>query len=110
MAQVRALAFAVIHSTTVVLPAWKRACQTHGLRVRLIPRDVRTRWNSTYDMLVFTLDYRDAVDDITGNRALKLRKYELDADEWRIIEELTQILEVRCPRIIHSKIDNVLLD
>ena len=47
------------------------------LSVRIMPRDVSTRWNSTYKMLKFAYSYREAIDKITGERALKLREYEL---------------------------------
>jgi hypothetical protein len=60
----------------------------------LIPRDVVTRWNSTYDMLRFVLTYRTAIDKITADKALKLRKYELDNDDWGIVEDLVCVLEV----------------
>jgi hypothetical protein len=63
--------------------------------VKLIPCDVVTRWNSTYDMMAFVLNYRDAIDQLTGDRALKLRAYELDNEDWGIIEDLVAILEVR---------------
>ncbi|TFK48643.1 hypothetical protein OE88DRAFT_1614846, partial [Heliocybe sulcata] len=64
LTKVRKLSFAVIHSSTIVLPAWCRACKDHGLTPRLIPHDVVTRWNSTYDMVKFALSYRKPVDDI----------------------------------------------
>jgi hypothetical protein len=59
-----------------------------------MPRDVSTRWNSTYDMLKFALDYRIALDAITGERDMKLRKYELKDTEWDIAGQLRDILEV----------------
>lgn len=62
--------------------------------VRLIPRDVKTRWNSTYDMLVMALKYRSAIDNITANKALKLRKFELDDDDWKIVLDLIRVLKV----------------
>ncbi|KAI0245011.1 hypothetical protein BJV78DRAFT_1142419, partial [Lactifluus subvellereus] len=50
-------------------------------------------WNSTYDMMAFVLNYRDAIDQLTGNRALKLRAYELNNEDWGIIEDLVAILK-----------------
>jgi hypothetical protein len=61
-----------------------------------MPRNVVTRWNSTYDMLEFALQYRAVIDRITVDKKLpQLRKYELDEDEWEVIENLTSVLEVR---------------
>lgn len=59
-----------------------------------MPRDVRTRWNSTFDMLDFAVDYRKAIDIITDERDMKLRKYELSDTEWDLAEELRDILKV----------------
>jgi len=98
--QVRKLSFAIIHSTTIALPAWRQICYELGLKERLIPRDVVTRWNSTYDMMKFVLAYREAIDMITADKGLKLRRYELDNDDWVIIKDLVSILEVRCPHFI----------
>jgi len=53
-----------------------------------------TCWNSTYDMLNFVLAYRVVIDKITADKGLKLRRYELDNDNWVIIEDLVSVLEV----------------
>ena len=58
-----------------------------------MPRDVTLRWNSMYDMLVFAIEYRKAIDKISGDR--EMRKYELDEEEWTIVQQLCDILEVR---------------
>jgi hypothetical protein len=57
---------------------------------------VKTRWNSTFDMLKVALEFRKAIDDITANKALKLRKYELDDEEWDILKDLLRVLKVMC--------------
>jgi hypothetical protein len=44
-----------------------------------MPRDVATRWNSTFNMLKFALEYHEAIDNISGDR--DLRKYELSEEE-----------------------------
>ncbi|KAJ6512710.1 hypothetical protein C8R45DRAFT_812338, partial [Mycena sanguinolenta] len=90
---IRKLAFTIIHSTTIALPAWRKACEEHGHRVRLIPRDVRTRWNSLYDMLVVAVEYKEVINDVTGNRDLNLRKYDLSNPEWLILEDMVYTLK-----------------
>jgi len=62
-----------------------------------MPRDVITRWNSTYDMLVFALEYRQAIDDISGDR--EMRKYELEEEDWALVQQLCDILAVRPSRL-----------
>jgi hypothetical protein len=46
-------------------------------------------------MLQFVIKYRNAIDAITADKSLKLRKYELDNDNWQIIHELVLVLAVR---------------
>lgn len=64
------------------------------LEERQLPRDVRTRWNSTYQMLSVAVKYRSAIDQMTGSRELGLRKYELTEDEWAIATQLRDVLKV----------------
>ncbi|KAH9009716.1 hypothetical protein EDB84DRAFT_1241424, partial [Lactarius hengduanensis] len=59
------LSFAIVHSTTIALPAWREACVNNALPSCLIPRDVKTRWNSTYDMLKVASEYRICHDHMT---------------------------------------------
>ncbi|KAJ7234788.1 hypothetical protein C8J57DRAFT_1000438, partial [Mycena rebaudengoi] len=91
--KIRKLSFAVIHSTTILLPAWRRLCRKHQCKERIIPRDVRTRWNSTYDMLCFAERYRAVIDSITSDKTYKLRQYELDDEEWLIIGDLIHVFK-----------------
>ena len=66
------------------------------LSQQMMPRDVITRWNTTYDMLVFAIKYRDALDSITGNQRMKLRQYELTEEDWDIAGKLCDVLKVCC--------------
>ena len=93
--QLRALANAIKNSSTIILPQWLEKLEDLHLRVRMMPRDVSTRWNSTFDMLNFALDYRLAIDSITSNRELNLRKYELQDNEWAVAENLRDTLKAR---------------
>lgn len=47
-------------------------------------------------MLKVALDYRTAIDDITVNKTLKLRRFELDEQEWEVVVNLLRVLKVRC--------------
>ena len=67
-----------------------------SLEPRMMPRDVRTRWNATYDMLQFAYEYKDAINKITDTREMKLRDYEIEPHEWDIVKQLRDILAV-CP-------------
>lgn len=60
----------------------------------MIPRDVRTRWNATYDMLDFAYQYKTAINKITDIRDMKLRDYEIEASEWEIVRQLRDLLKV----------------
>ena len=59
-----------------------------------MPRDVATRWNSTFDMLNFALEYRKALDMISAEREMELRQCELSEEEWRIAKQLRDVLKV----------------
>ena len=58
-----------------------------------MPRDVSTRWNSTFDMLDFAVKYRAAIDSLTSNRELNLRKCELEDGEWEVAGNLRDTLK-----------------
>jgi len=45
-------------------------------------------------MLEVASEYWAVVDDITADKALKLRKYELDDDDWTIVRDLMRVLRV----------------
>lgn len=61
-----------------------------------MPRDVATRWNSTYDMLKFSIEYKAPINSMTQRLELGLREYEMGHDEWRIAEQMRDVLEVSC--------------
>jgi hypothetical protein len=82
------------NSSTIILPQWMDKVKELGLGIRMMPRDVSIRWNSTFDMLDFATTYRSALDAMTANRGLNLRKYELDNEEWISTEKLQDTLKV----------------
>ena len=46
-------------------------------------------------MLNVALEYCEVVDNITANKSLKLRKYELDDEDWVILKDLLRVVKVR---------------
>jgi hypothetical protein len=46
-------------------------------------------------MLVFALEYREALDSISGNQRMKLRQYELTEEDWHMAGKLRDVLKVR---------------
>jgi hypothetical protein len=94
--QLRKLAFKIIHSTTIVLPAWHEILKELKLESRIMPRDVSTRWNSTFNMLDFALKYHIAIDKTTADRKTNSRMFELNDGEWEIACQLHDTLKV-CP-------------
>ena len=59
-----------------------------------MPHDVSTRWNSTFDMLEFAINYRKVIDAMTDKRKLGLGVYELDDHEWTLVTQLRDVLKV----------------
>ena len=90
----RKVAFAIKNSTTIILPQWFTVLRELKLPERMMPRDVKTRWNSTLDMLDFAVQYIPAIDTITGDRDMKLRQYELSKDDWDMARQLRDVLKV----------------
>ena len=99
VSQLRKLAHAIKNSTTLILPRWfeiieqcaaaaSESTTEKTLAVCKMPRDVTTRWNSTYDMLEFASDYSEPINNITGDRSMKIRQYKLKDHEWIIVEQL----------------------
>ena len=92
--QLRKSAFAIKNSSTIILPKWYLILSDLELDSRMMPRDVQMRWNSTFDMLNFAVEYREALDAITGDRDMKLRQYELSKEDWNIATQLRDVLKV----------------
>ncbi|KAF5377290.1 hypothetical protein D9615_006461 [Tricholomella constricta] len=94
LVKLRKISFSLINSSTLLLPKWEKLLKALKKKVRRMPRDVQTRWNSTYDMLSFAYEYRDAIDTMAADKDNGLRKFELDADEWELVRQLRDVLEV----------------
>ncbi|TFK85081.1 hypothetical protein K466DRAFT_471124, partial [Polyporus arcularius HHB13444] len=65
LAKIRKLSFKIVNSPTKLLPAWNTLCREVKLPERLVPRDVPTRWNLTYNLAVATVEYKNVYKRIT---------------------------------------------
>ena len=45
-------------------------------------------------MMSFVLKYRMEINRVMGDKSLKLRRYELDNEDWAIIKDLVSVLKV----------------
>jgi hypothetical protein len=93
--QLRKLAYKIVNSSTLILPAWKAVLATLKINERLMPRDVTTRWNSTFVMLDFAITHRKALDLLAEDQTNGLREYEISGAEWQIAQQLHDALKVR---------------
>ncbi|EIW58933.1 uncharacterized protein TRAVEDRAFT_104594, partial [Trametes versicolor FP-101664 SS1] len=89
----RKLTFKIVHSTTKLLPTWKELLAELGQPVVLIPRDVRTRWNSTFDMLDSCLKHQKALTQLCSDKSNGLRSFEVSEREWEIARQLRNMLK-----------------
>ena len=61
---------------------------------QMILCDVETCWNYAYEMLDFAYTYRNAYDEVTANRDMSMRNYEISKEEWKIVKDLADVLKV----------------
>ena len=78
----------------ILLPAWKTCLDELELVLGIMPCNATTRWNSTFDMLSFAVEYREAIKQMTSECKNDLWQYELAEEEWAIVRELSDTLKV----------------
>ncbi len=97
-------AYAIKNSSSIILPEWfailnrmAASSKSKGktpLSKWMMPQDVATRWNYTYEMLNFAYTYRNPYNELCANRDMKMRQYEVEDYEWEIVKQLADILKV----------------
>ncbi|TFY69264.1 hypothetical protein EVJ58_g529 [Rhodofomes roseus] len=97
--KLRKISITIHRSTTLLLPAWTRLLEEMEMAIRKLPRDVRTRWNSTFRMLEVAVEYRAAIEKMTEAQANGLRKWELDKREWTLATQLRDFTYRICSTI-----------
>jgi len=91
------VAYTIKNSLTLILPQWWEILKDFDLKMKMMPQEVTTRWNSSFDMLDFALEYRCAIDAIIDEKEMKLRWYDLSEEDWRIVWQLWNVLKVHFP-------------
>ncbi|THU76474.1 hypothetical protein K435DRAFT_704796, partial [Dendrothele bispora CBS 962.96] len=61
LVKLRKISFKTINSSTLLLPQWFAILNEHKRKEKVIPRDVKTRWNSSFDMLDYGCEHRKAI-------------------------------------------------
>jgi len=64
------LTYAIINSTTLLLPKWFLTLEDLKLNERTMPQDVSTHWNSTYDILSLQLTIERQLTDLLVTKTL----------------------------------------
>lgn len=93
--QTRKISFKIINSTTLLLPRWRQHVSGTRFKDRVLPRDVATRWNSTYDMLAAFIEMKNEVSQFLDRSSNGLAEFLLTDDEWEAIAGLVSALKVR---------------
>ncbi|KAJ3830446.1 hypothetical protein F5880DRAFT_1468533, partial [Lentinula raphanica] len=89
----RKISFKIIHSTTILLPKWWEQVAGTQFEGQILPRDVATRWNSTFDMLAAFIRLKEPITEFLDRSSNGLAEYALDNEEWEAIEGLVSILK-----------------
>ncbi|KAH9910381.1 uncharacterized protein BXZ73DRAFT_58606 [Epithele typhae] len=79
--RLRSLASTVNKSTTILLPTWKQHLADLNLPERMLRQDVRTRWQSTNDMVVNAVGMKRAIRSFCadGDLGVDLDKFRMNA-------------------------------
>ncbi|KAJ7790666.1 hypothetical protein B0H14DRAFT_2158408, partial [Mycena olivaceomarginata] len=65
LGKIRTVCNKIINSPTKLLPCWRKVVKANRLALHVLPHDVKTRWNSTYNMINAALAYRRAIHEFT---------------------------------------------
>jgi hypothetical protein len=88
------MAFTLKNSTMILLLQWYNTLAAHHLPHHMMPCNVSTQWNLTFNMLNFAIEYCLAINTMAATWDFDLHKHELVPAEWRIAGELCDVLQV----------------
>jgi hypothetical protein len=94
------VAYKIANSPTLI-EALNEACDRARIKRRRLKKNVSTRWNSTSELARSGLLLRPALDKLVvmaeHNRpgTARLRRFQMDSNEWAILDQLAPLLDVR---------------
>lgn len=72
---------------------WGKFCKINGMRPKRFARDVPTRWNSTYKLLLSSFEYKDLLCAFF-HQYVQARDIYLFSNQWNICTSICEILKV----------------
>ncbi|KAH7663547.1 Tam3-transposase (Ac family) protein [Dioscorea alata] len=82
---------AYLGKNMTLMKQWARYCKAHNMRVKKFPKDVKTRWNSTYRLLSATFPYRTLLTNFVNDSLVGFHLYEY---QWVIIARIIDFLSI----------------
>ncbi|KZV58400.1 hypothetical protein F511_29755, partial [Dorcoceras hygrometricum] len=76
-----------------VMKQWGKFCKLNDMRAKWFARDVPTRWNSMYKLLLSTFEYKDLLCGFFGKIVQSSNIY-LYSNQWNICTTICEILKV----------------
>ncbi|EJD48352.1 hATC-domain-containing protein [Auricularia subglabra TFB-10046 SS5] len=92
LSKIRKLSIKVLHSSTSLRPIWFAVVKELHLPPRSLPRDMDNRWNSTFLLVQFVLQYKLAVDAFTKSKVV-LKPFTLRQPDWTLLDQLSTLLK-----------------
>ncbi|KAH7667795.1 Tam3-transposase (Ac family) protein [Dioscorea alata] len=82
---------AYLGKSMTLMKKWARYCKAHNMRVKKFPKDVKTRWNSTYRLLSVAFPYRSLLTNFVNDSLVGFCLYEY---QWVLIARIIDLLSV----------------
>jgi hypothetical protein len=86
--------------------AWETKSQELNVTLLALVKVIDTRWNSHAHCLLLILDWQTVVTQMCTDHHLKLKQYPFSDEDWTILEQLKDILEVCRLNIDYVQIAN----
>ena len=86
------IAISYLWSHPSIMKQWGRFCKINGMRPKKFPRDVPTRWNSTYQLLQDSFQYKELLCSFFAQNT-NANIY-LFSQQWNICSSICEILKV----------------